>query len=104
MKGIWRRIDDKTIEITELPVGKWTGQFKVPPKSCTASSFGQEQLEKMMESPEKTAKSKDAKDSAPIVSDYKDYNTESRVHFEVTVPDLSKMTDSEVLSLALTWR
>eukprot|EP01128_Nolandella_sp_AFSM9_P010842 TRINITY_DN755_c0_g1_i1.p1 TRINITY_DN755_c0_g1~~TRINITY_DN755_c0_g1_i1.p1 ORF type:complete len:1060 (-),score=322.66 TRINITY_DN755_c0_g1_i1:76-3219(-) len=85
VNGVWERVSDTVLEIRELPVGKWTGQYK-------------EHLEKMMDSNEKVSKLKDASaDSPPLVSEYKDYNTEGKVHFEITVPKLRSMTDKEIV-------
>jgi DNA topoisomerase-2 len=52
---------DNELEITELPIGKWTGDYK-------------KMLEEMAQKEE--------------VLDIKEYHQENRVHFIVTVPDL----------------
>lgn len=65
--GIVNEIDDTTIEITELPVGFWTQDFK-------------EFLEKAIAGDDKTQ---------PWIKDYADNSTEARVHFTVTLSDNS---------------
>ena len=62
IKGTYKKINDNKIEITELPVGTWTQDYK-------------EFLETLIDN-----KSKDYK---PIVKDYDDLCTESDVNFVV---------------------
>ena len=62
IKGTYKTISDNKIEITELPVGTWTQDYK-------------EFLETLIDN-----KSKDYK---PIVKDYDDLSTESDVNFVV---------------------
>lgn len=58
-QGVWKRSDRQTIQILELPVGKWTEDYK-------------QFLENLMDTkPELT------------ICDIKDYKTERTVHFEV---------------------
>lgn len=60
--GIVNRMDDKTIEITELPIGVWTQSYK-------------EFLELSMQ--------KETPSSIPLITDYKEYHTDTKVHFVV---------------------
>ena len=62
IKGIYKKISDNKIEITELPIGCWTQDYK-------------EYLETLIDN-----KSKDTKS---IVKDYDDLSTESDVNFVV---------------------
>ncbi|KAG8877753.1 DNA topoisomerase 2, partial [Tulasnella sp. 332] len=63
MKGIIKKIDQETIEITELPVGVWTQSYK-------------ELLEKWVT----------GVDNHPaIIKDYKEHHTNSTVHFTLTM-------------------
>ena len=62
IKGLYKKISDNKIEITELPIGTWTQDYK-------------EFLETLIDN-----KSKDYK---PIVKDYDDLCTESDVNFVV---------------------
>lgn len=61
--GKWKRIDNRTIEITELPVGVWTQDYK---------NFLLEQM-----NPDKKKK------DCILLKDIKEYHTEQTVHFEV---------------------
>ena len=62
IKGIYNKIGDNKIEITELPIGTWTQDYK-------------EFLESLMEVKEKGKK--------PLVKDYDDMSTEKNVNFIV---------------------
>jgi DNA gyrase/topoisomerase IV subunit B len=62
IKGLYKKISDNKIEITELPIGTWTQDYK-------------EYLETLIDN-----KSKDTK---AIVKDYDDLSTESDVNFLV---------------------
>lgn len=64
-------MDDTTLEVLELPVGKWTTKYK-------------EDLEKLMDG------------ANPLVSEYRDYNTDCRVKFEIVIPNLSAMSDADI--------
>ena len=66
VSGAVNIIDERTIEIVELPLRKWTQDYK-------------EFLEGLM----KPVK----KDQAPFITDYKEYHTDSTVHFIVTMPE-----------------
>eukprot|EP01114_Cavostelium_apophysatum_P017591 TRINITY_DN526_c0_g1_i1.p1 TRINITY_DN526_c0_g1~~TRINITY_DN526_c0_g1_i1.p1 ORF type:complete len:1536 (+),score=661.88 TRINITY_DN526_c0_g1_i1:185-4792(+) len=61
ISGIWSKKDANTIEITELPVGLWTQNYK-------------EMLESMVTGTEK---------KPAIVKDYKEYHTDRTVHFVI---------------------
>ncbi|GAA5960302.1 hypothetical protein JCM3765_002536 [Sporobolomyces pararoseus] len=66
--GIISRIDDSTVEITELPIRAWTQTYKEMLESWVAGS-----------------------DKQPIwVKDYKEYHTHTNVHFIVTLTDKGK--------------
>ena len=62
LKVIYNKISDNKIEITELPIGTWTQDYK-------------EFLETLMEVKEKGKK--------PLVKDYDDMSTEKNVNFIV---------------------
>lgn len=66
--GIWKRLDDKTIEVTELPIGRWTDDYK---EFLESASF---------EDP--TNGNKKRRQLAPI-SSYSNYSTEANVRFVV---------------------
>ncbi|GAA6023335.1 hypothetical protein JCM10207_005750, partial [Rhodosporidiobolus poonsookiae] len=66
--GIIERIDDSTVEVTELPIRTWTQNYKEMLESWVAGSEKQ-----------------------PIwVKDYKEYHTDTTVHFVVTLTDKGK--------------
>jgi DNA topoisomerase-2 len=76
--GTWS-INDNKLTITELPVGEWTSNYK-------------EFLEKMLEDVPVKTKADDKKSKKVVKKDnnflgYKDSNTESKVHFELTFED-----------------
>ncbi|WWD03111.1 hypothetical protein V865_001158 [Kwoniella europaea PYCC6329] len=61
VSGIIEKIDDKTIEITELPIRKWTQDFK-------------EMIEEMTTGTDKVP---------ATIKDYEEHHTESTVHFKL---------------------
>jgi DNA topoisomerase-2 len=62
--GLWRVVDDCTLEINELPVGTWTQSYK-------------EYLESLLNGDDK---------SQPFIKEYREYHTETFVRFIVTLP------------------
>jgi DNA topoisomerase-2 len=76
--GTWLQ-DDNKLTITELPIGEWTSDYK-------------EYLEKLLEDVPIRGKADDKKTKKqpkkenPFLS-YKDNNTDTRVHFELTFDD-----------------
>merc|ERR1719409_574295 len=75
--GHIQKRSDTVLEITELPVRKWTQDYK-------------EFLETLM--PQETKKGEEAGDH--WIEDFKEYHTENTVHFEVTLTP-SKMRKAE---------
>lgn len=65
IRGIWNRLDDMTVEITELPIGTWTQNYK-------------ETLEGMLSA--STEKDK-------LITDYKEYHTDTTVRFLLTLSE-----------------
>ena len=63
--GVIEKIDSTTVEITELPIRTWTQSYK-------------EQLESWLQGTEKVQ---------PWIKDYKEYHTDSSVHFVVTLSE-----------------
>ncbi|KAJ3018452.1 DNA topoisomerase 2 [Thoreauomyces humboldtii] len=61
ISGIWRKIDDLTLEITELPLGSWTQTYK---EFLEGLLIGSETVE-------------------PSIKDYKEYHTDTAVHFVI---------------------
>jgi DNA topoisomerase-2 len=72
VNGIITRIDDTTLEITELPVGVWTQTYKA-------------MLEEYLTG------------EKPSISDYKEYHTDTTVHFIVTLTPETAALDWETL-------
>ncbi|WVR06937.1 hypothetical protein IAU60_003973 [Kwoniella sp. DSM 27419] len=73
VSGLIERIDDKTLEITELPVRKWTQDFK-------------EMLEEMTNGTEKVPAS---------IKDYEEHHTDTTVHFRVHLSEASMKAAEE---------
>ncbi|KAI8924994.1 DNA topoisomerase [Entophlyctis helioformis] len=74
--GTIRKLDATTVEITELPIRTWTQSYK-------------EQLESWLHGTDK---------SPAWIRDYKEYHTDSKVHFVVTVSE-SVMAEAEAEGL-----
>jgi DNA topoisomerase-2 len=118
--GVWRRLDNDSIEITELPIGTWTQGYK---DSLEAMILANEKVEKKEkkaaertdakkkakkgeddEEEEFGAKKKKEKDDEPTVrtfsgvtiKDFKEYHTTTRVHFVVFSPDFANMDDAAI--------
>ncbi len=69
IKGVYNRLGTDTIEITELPVGKWSLDYT-------------KMLEEMMDG----SVDKNGKKSPPIIKDFVETCTDVTVHFTVTFP------------------
>jgi len=89
--GKIERNGKSSFQITELPIGVWTEKYKVT-------------LEKGMKLKENKKKKKETKRKAPepFVKDYKDYNTDFKVNFDVqTIEELPKSDTSLFKSFKL---
>jgi DNA topoisomerase-2 len=64
--GIVEQVDDTTLKISELPVRKWTQDYK-------------EFLETMMTVSEKNKE--------PFIKDFREHNTDTKVHFELLLSE-----------------
>jgi DNA topoisomerase-2 len=93
VKGVWNRIDDETLEITELPVQVWTEKYK---------KFLESSLEGAEAPAKKKKKDDDDDDDAKVpaqpslIESYKEYHTTTKVHFVIKCAKLAKMSDDEV--------
>ena len=67
IKGVYHKINDKKVRVTELPIGYWTDDFKL-------------HIENLMEA-DKNKKNKS------IVKDYNDMSTDTTVDIEITLND-----------------
>ena len=65
VKGIYQKINDKKVKVTELPIGHWTDDFK-------------QHIENLMEV-DKSKKNK------AFVKDYNDMSTDTKVDIEITM-------------------
>lgn len=74
-KGIYRVLDDQTIEITELPIGKWTDDYKKFLDSLIAEEPGQ-----------KKSKEVKKKKSKYTIVDYINNSSDTRIHFTISLP------------------
>lgn len=72
VQGVFERIGLESLKISELPIRKWTQDYK---------KF----LEELCQA------------DPPFITEMREYHTENRVHFEVKIPQLREMTDEEVL-------
>eukprot|EP00931_Biecheleriopsis_adriatica_P084090 TRINITY_DN5779_c0_g1_i2.p1 TRINITY_DN5779_c0_g1~~TRINITY_DN5779_c0_g1_i2.p1 ORF type:complete len:1439 (-),score=388.65 TRINITY_DN5779_c0_g1_i2:164-4435(-) len=82
--GVIRKINDTTLEITELPIKNWTQSYK-------------EFLEEL------TPKDKKGEDSDHTIEDFKEYHTECSVHFVITMT-AAKMRAAEQAGLEKTFK
>lgn len=64
-QGVWKRSDRSTIQILELPIGKWTDEYKIFLESLIE---GKPELD---------------------ITEVKDYKTEKTIHFEVKAQPLN---------------
>eukprot|EP00960_Hanusia_phi_P003893 114767-Hanusia_phi.AAC.1 len=78
MVGRWEKVDETTLVVTELPVGKWTQQYK-------------EFLESLMDT--------EGGKKEPFIKGYREYHTDTTVHFEVTMTE-KRMEEAEELGIA----
>ncbi|KAF2070654.1 hypothetical protein CYY_008032 [Polysphondylium violaceum] len=101
IKGIWKQLGDYQFEVTELPVGYWTNDFKEH-LDCLANP--EEKKKKKEEKAKGKGKGKAAKPAKttrkkkdddedkvaeiPLVKSYQNYSSESTIHFiiELSVP------------------
>lgn len=117
IKGVWRKIDDETLEITELPIRVWTQKYKEflekslegaeAPKAA-AGAAGKKAGAAKKTGAAKKKKGDDDDDNEPaaaaeekanepaLVQSYKEYHTDTRVHFVIKSPKLAKMSDDEI--------
>eukprot|EP01127_Copromyxa_protea_P023839 TRINITY_DN9131_c0_g1_i1.p1 TRINITY_DN9131_c0_g1~~TRINITY_DN9131_c0_g1_i1.p1 ORF type:complete len:437 (-),score=88.03 TRINITY_DN9131_c0_g1_i1:39-1199(-) len=75
IQGKWKKLDKDTLEITELPIGRWTSSYAVFLESLMLPS---------------------ANGKPGLITSFKDYSTHSKVHFVVTCPNLQNMTSNNI--------
>lgn len=91
--GIVKKIDDTTLEITELPINKWTGNYKAELESMMAREKGETGVIKVkLPRPEL---------SFPLYQrlssydqEYREHHTNDDIHFTVTM-DASQLQKAE---------
>jgi len=84
--GEWEWIDDKTLKITEIPIKFWTKNFKENLEKLMGISTSKTSKDKKGEKKKKKEEDDDDDEKnklEPILSDFKEYHTINRVHFEV---------------------
>lgn len=70
-RGVFEHMENDWLKITELPIHKWTSDYKA-------------YLEEIVTS------------DSNWVTEFKEYHTENRVHFELKIPSLSNYSDSDL--------
>jgi DNA topoisomerase-2 len=75
ISGILGKVNETTIQVTELPIGKWTQQYK-------------EFLETMLDT--------DGGKKEPFIKGYREFHTDTSVHFEITMSEKSMKEAEEV--------
>ncbi|EKX38687.1 hypothetical protein GUITHDRAFT_158481 [Guillardia theta CCMP2712] len=76
--GKWEKVDETTLVINELPVGKWTQQYK-------------EFLETLMDT--------EGGKKEPFIKGYREYHTDTTVYFEVSMTE-KRMEEAEEVGIA----
>lgn len=105
--GVWRRLDDESIEITELPIGTWTQSYKNALEAMILALQEAKQDEQKAKKKAKKGEEDDVEEvpktnddetsfSGITIKDFKEYHTTTRVHFTVQSPDFANMTDEQI--------
>lgn len=81
--GKVREIDENTVEITELPLRKWTQDYKEWLGAVTIGAVAEKDQKK---------------GEKPFISEYKEYHTDESVRFVVTLP-ADKMRECHAMGL-----
>ena len=77
-------LDEKSVEITELPIKSWTNQYR-------------ENVLEVLRDGKKD--NKGVIKDAGLIADFKEYSTESRARFVVTFADEAKMRNAEAVGI-----
>ena len=91
VRGVIEKLDDTTLQITELPVREWTQDYKA---FLEALLVGEPQR---AVGQTKAAAAK-ASNSEPSIKDYKEHHTDTTVHFTVTMTP-EQMAAAEAVGL-----
>ena len=87
VSGIVNVVTDEMIEITELPIGVWTEEYKQFLENLFTGEKEKEKTAKKKKEDQKKGKAKDDDDDKgrfePKISDLKEYHTNETVHFEI---------------------
>lgn len=81
--GTWRKIDSETIEITELPIGTWTQSYKEMLESMLTGTSTSNSSSNNND--ETNTSSSNSNSKAPFIKDYREYHTDTSVHFIVSL-------------------
>lgn len=71
IRGVMERTDSDWLKITELPINKWTSDYKTFLEEIVISESN-------------------------WITEFKEYHTENRVHFELKIPNLSGYSDADL--------
>eukprot|EP00041_Stephanoeca_diplocostata_P032247 m.1029066 g.1029066 ORF g.1029066 m.1029066 type:complete len:1509 (-) comp24112_c0_seq1:111-4637(-) len=89
IQGRIEKIDETTLEITELPVREWTQDYKYFLEGLLTGEEGPGAFQ---------SKSKKTEAKEPSIKDYKEYHTDTTVHFKVTLSE-EQMAAAEAIGL-----
>lgn len=93
LEGVSNRLNNDYLRVTELPVGKWTYDFK----SRLEVLSGEKSKNKLQRSKETIELERKRKES--VVKRYRDNSTDLSVDFKIKIPKLEEMTDEEISNI-----
>jgi DNA topoisomerase II len=119
IKGVWKRIDDETLEVTELPIRVWTQKYKeflekslegaepaakaAPGKKTAAAAAKKTAVPKRKKKNDDdddddvpAAAEPEVKTEPALITSYKEYHTDTRVHFVIKSNRIAGMSDDEI--------
>eukprot|EP00752_Nemacystus_decipiens_P012396 g10983.t1 len=85
VRGIVNRVDDTTVEITELPVRKWTQDYKQFLESLLVGAEDAKSKETKGKGKGKAGDKDKEKTPTRCIKDFKENHTDTSVHFTVTM-------------------
>ena len=122
-RGVWRRLNDESIEITELPIGSWTQKYKDRlEEMIKAQDVAVKEVKKMQKKKKADMEDSDAEDvpkkkkgkksnadsddegdadengafTGVNVKDFKEHHTTTTVHFIIFSPDFATLSDEDI--------
>ena len=86
INGTWRKIDNETLEITELPIGTWTQSYKEMLETMLTGSSGTASAAPSDDATgENGAAARQPRQQAPFIKDYREYHTDTTVRFVISL-------------------